>query len=236
MLARIHSAATLGIDARVLDVEVDVSSGLPAFSIVGLPDASVREARERVRSALRNSGFPMPSGKVTVNLAPAGFRKVGASLDLPVAVAFLKIAGLEPADGARRVFVGELGLDGQVRPIKGALCVALAARDAGFDEIVLPAANAAEAAAVDGIRVVGVRSLSPLVDHLRGSRPIASFVSSPGRAIPETRPTSRKSGARPSPGGRSRSRRPAATTCCSSVRRGPARRCSPGGCPRSCPG
>ena len=179
MLARIHSAATLGIDARVLDVEVDVSSGLPAFSIVGLPDASVREARERVRSALRNSGFPMPSGKVTVNLAPAGFRKVGASLDLPVAVAFLKIAGLEPADGARRVFVGELGLDGQVRPIKGALCVALAARDAGFDEIVLPAANAAEAAAVDGIRVVGVRSLSPLVDHLRGSRPIASFVSSP---------------------------------------------------------
>ena len=179
MLARIHSAATLGIDARVLDVEVDVSSGLPAFSIVGLPDASVREARERVRSALRNSGFPMPSGKVTVNLAPAGFRKVGASLDLPVAVAFLKIAGLEPADGARRVFVGELGLDGQVRPIKGALCVALAARDAGFDEIVLPAANAAEAAAVDGIRVVGVRSLSSLVDHLRGSRPIASFVSSP---------------------------------------------------------
>ena len=77
MLARIHSAATMGIEARVLDVEVDVSSGLPAFSIVGLPDASVREARERVRSALRNSGFPMPSGRVTVNLAPAGFRKVG---------------------------------------------------------------------------------------------------------------------------------------------------------------
>ncbi len=188
MLARIHSAATFGIDARVLDVEVDVSSGLPAFSIVGLPDASVREARERVRSALRNSGFPMPSGKVTVNLAPAGFRKVGASLDLPVAVAFLKIAGLEPADQARRVFVGELGLDGQVRPIKGALCVALAARDAGFDEVVLPAANAAEAAAVDGIRVVGVRSLTPLVDHLRGSRPIASFVLSARPSPPGSRP------------------------------------------------
>lgn len=169
-------------------MEVDVSSGLPAFSIVGLPDASVREARERVRSALCNSGFPMPSGRVTVNLAPAGFRKVGASLDLPVAVAFLKIAGLEAPDGVRRVFVGELGLDGQVRPIKGALCVALAARDAGFDEVVLPAANAAEAAAVDGIRVVGIRSLSPLVDHLRGSQPIASFVPSVRPSPPGNRP------------------------------------------------
>jgi magnesium chelatase family protein len=176
MLARVHSAATLGIDARVLDVEVDVSSGLPSFAIVGLPDPSVREARERVRSALRNTGYPMPSGKVTVNLAPAGFRKFGAALDLPVAVAFLKIAGLEAADAGRRVFVGELGLDGQVRPIRGALCVALAARDEMFDELVLPEANAAEAAAVDRIRVIAVRSLASLVDHLRGSRPIPPFV------------------------------------------------------------
>ena len=188
MLARVHSAATFGIDARVLDVEVDVSSGLPSFTIVGLPDPSVREARERVRSALRNSGFPMPSGRVTVNLAPAGFRKFGASLDLPVAVAFLKIAGLEPADAARRLFVGELGLDGQVRPIKGALCVALAAKDEGFDEVVLPAANAAEAAAVDRIRVVAVRSLARLVDHLRGSRPIPPFVPSPRTSAPGNRP------------------------------------------------
>ena len=179
MLARVHSAATFGIEARVLDVEVDVSSGLPSFTIVGLPDPSVREARERVRSALRNSGFPIPPGAVTVNLAPAGFRKFGASLDLPVAVAFLKIAGLEPVDDARRVFVGELGLDGSVRPIRGTLCLALAARDEGFAEIALPAANAAEAAAVDGIRVVAVRSLAALVDHLRGSRPIPPSVSPP---------------------------------------------------------
>ncbi len=179
MLARVHSAATFGIEARVLDVEVDVSSGLPSFTIVGLPDPSVREARERVRSALRNSGFPIPPGAVTVNLAPAGFRKFGASLDLPVAVAFLKIAGLEPADAVRRVFVGELGLDGQVRPIRGTLCLAIAARDEGFAEIALPAANAAEAAAVDGIRVVAVRSLAALVDHLRGSRPIPPSVSPP---------------------------------------------------------
>ncbi|HEX9303801.1 MAG TPA: YifB family Mg chelatase-like AAA ATPase [Thermoanaerobaculia bacterium] len=184
MLARVHSAASFGIEARVLDVEVDVSSGLPSFTIVGLPDPSVREARERVRSALRNSGFPIPPGAVTVNLAPAGFRKFGASLDLPVAVAFLKLAGLEPADNARRVFVGELGLDGSVRPIRGTLCLALAAREEGFAEIALPAANAAEAAAVDGIRVVAVRSLAALVDHLRGSRPIPPFVSPPRAKTP----------------------------------------------------
>jgi magnesium chelatase family protein len=175
VLARVHSAATFGIEARVLDVEVDVSFGLPHFTMVGLPDPSVREARERVKSALRNSGFSMPSGAVTVNLAPAGFRKFGAALDLPVAVAFLTIAGLEVAESRRRIFVGELGLDGQVRPVRGALCIALAAEEDGFEEIVLPAANAAEVAALDRIRVIPVRSLAATVDHLRGSKPIPPF-------------------------------------------------------------
>ena len=123
MLARIHSAATLGLESRVLDVEVDASHGLPRFTIVGLPDATVREARERVRSALRNGGFPLPAGAVTVNLAPADFRKCGAALDLPVAVGLLWLCGVRPAAPARRVFVGELGLDGQVRAIRGALCM-----------------------------------------------------------------------------------------------------------------
>ena len=168
MLARVHSAVTTGIDARVLDVEVDVSGGVPAFRIVGLPDPSVREARERVRSALRNAGFPTPLGAVTVNLAPAGFRKLGASLDLPVAIAMLEIAGVRPADRKRRVFIGELGLDGQVRPVRGALCLTLAARDGGFDEIVLPAGNGVEAGAVDGIRVVPVASLAAAIDHVLG--------------------------------------------------------------------
>jgi magnesium chelatase family protein len=179
MLARVHSAVTSGIDARVLDVEVDVSGGLPAFRIVGLPDPSVREARERVRSALRNAGFPLPSGAVTVNLAPAGFRKLGASLDLPVALALLEIAGVRPTDGRRRVFVGELGLDGQVRPVRGALCLALAARAAGFEEIVLPAENGAEASAVDGIRVIAARSLAAVVDHIAGRLPLAPSVPGP---------------------------------------------------------
>jgi magnesium chelatase family protein len=175
MLARVHSAALTGIDARVLDVEVDLSEGLPCFNIVGLPDTSVREARERVRSALRNGNFPRLEGAVTVNLAPADLRKVGASLDLPVAVGVLHLCGLVPGSNARRLFVGELGLNGQVRPVRGALCLALAARDAGFDEIVLPSVNAAEAAAVEGIAVIPVASLTAAIGHVKGDFPIAPY-------------------------------------------------------------
>lgn len=182
MLARVHSAATLGLEARVLDVEVDASDGLPRFTIVGLPDASVREARERVRAALKNGGFPFPGGAVTVNLAPADFRKCGAALDFPVAVGLLWHAGVRPVSRVRRVFVGELGLGGEVRPMRGALCLALAARDAGFEEIVLPASCALEAAAVDGIRVVPVAHLSEAVEHLLGTRPVPPLESPHGAA------------------------------------------------------
>lgn len=180
MLARIHSAATLGLEARVLDVEVDAAFGMPRFTIVGLPDASVREARERVRSALKNGGFPLPEGTVTVNLAPADFRKCGAALDLPVALGLLWLCGVRAPGGPSRVFVGELGLGGEVRPVRGALCLALAARDAGFAEIVLPAENAAEAAAIAGIRVIPVGHLSETVAHVLGTEPI-----SPARALLE---------------------------------------------------
>ncbi len=171
MLVRVHSAATFGIEAHVLDVELDVSRGLPSFTIVGLPDAGVREARERVRSALRNSGYAPVGGAITVNLAPATLRKAGAAIDLPIAVAFLLVAGLIPSTEKRRIYVGELGLDGEVRPIHGALCLALAARDARFEELILPAANAPEASAVEGIRTVGVRSLAATVAHLLGEPP-----------------------------------------------------------------
>ncbi len=184
MLALVHSAASFGIDARVLDVEVDVSEGLPCFTIVGLPDASVKEARERVRSALRNSGFPYTSRAVTVNLAPADFRKVGALLDLPVAIGLLLIDGLRVDASHRRMFVGELGLTGEVRPVRGALCLASAARDAGFEEMILPSDNAAEAAAVDGLRVIPVRSLTGAVGHLTGQRPIEALRSVPGPVAP----------------------------------------------------
>jgi magnesium chelatase family protein len=170
MLARVHSAALYGIDARVLDVEVDAGGGLPSFTIVGLPDASVREARERVRAALRNGGFPFPAGAITVNLAPAEWRKGGASLDLAVAVALCQIAGLVPRQARRRLFLGELGLSGETRPVRGALSLALAAREAGFEEIVVPAGNAGEAACVEGLAVVAVATLPEAVAHLSGAR------------------------------------------------------------------
>src|SRR5262245_23317446 len=184
MLTRVHSAATLGLEARVLDIEVDASGGLPRFTIVGLPDPAVREARERVRSALKNSGFPFPSGAVTVNLAPADFRKSGAALDLPVALGLAALGGTAATATAtsRRVIVGELGLGGEVRPVRGALCLALAARDAGFSEIVLPAASAREAAAVEGVRVIPVPHLSDAAAHLFGRRPIAPLSASSGPA------------------------------------------------------
>src|SRR5260370_1786604 len=118
MLARVHSAAVSGIDARVLDVEVDVSDGLPCFTIVGLPDTTVKEARARVRSALRNSGFPFASRAITVNLAPADFRKVGAALDLPVAIGLLLVDGLAVPTPRRRLFIGDLGLTGQPRCLR----------------------------------------------------------------------------------------------------------------------
>jgi magnesium chelatase family protein len=173
MLARVHSAALNGIDARVLEVEVDVGNGLPSFTIVGLPDASVKEARERVRSALKNSGFPFPVGSITVNLAPAEWRKVGAALDLPVAAALLSIGGLKPRDRRKRMFIGELGLSGQVRPVRGALSLALAAKEAGFEELILPAENSSEAAAVEELAVVPVHSISEVVAYLSGAKSIA---------------------------------------------------------------
>jgi magnesium chelatase family protein len=184
MLARVHSAATLGLDARVLDIEVDASDGFPRFTIVGLPDAAVREARERVRSALKNSGFAFPSGAVTVNLAPADFRKSGAALDLPLALGLAALGGSAAIPTARRVIVGELGLGGEVRPVRGALCLALAARDAGFPEIVLPAASAREASAVDRIRVIPVRHLSDAASHLFGGRDLAPLRPELGGSAP----------------------------------------------------
>ncbi len=146
MLARVHSAATLGLEARVLDIEVDASDGLPRFTIVGLPDAGVREARDRVRSALRNAGFPVPVRGRSPSTSP---RRTFASAAPPStcrsALGLLGSAASRPGRPAARVFVGELGLGGQVRAVRGALCLALAARDAGFQQIVLPAASAPEA-------------------------------------------------------------------------------------------
>ena len=158
-----------GISARPVRVEVDVHKGLPGFAIVGLPDAAVREARERVRAALVNCGFEFPLHRIVVNLAPASLRKGGPGMDLAIAAALLAASGqLEWERMARVALAGELALDGATRPVNGALAIAEAAREAGAEAIVLPAENGAEAALVPGIEVVGLERLDRLVDLAAG--------------------------------------------------------------------
>ena len=168
-VCRARSLSLLGIDAVPVEVEVDVSAGLPGFSIVGLPDAAVQEARERVRVAISNSGFKFPTKKVIVNLAPANLRKEGAAFDLPIALAILAASGAVPGEWLEGSgVVGELSLDGGLRGIRGALSVAEAARRVGLPRLVLPETNAPEAAAIDGVGVFGLRTLREAVDFLGG--------------------------------------------------------------------
>jgi magnesium chelatase family protein len=173
MLARIRSAAILGIDAYPVDVEVDISSGLPSFATVGLPNGAVREGRERIGAALANSGFDLPLKRITVNLAPADIRKFGAGLDLPIAVGVLAASGQVPeADLDGLMVVGEVGLEGDLRPVRGALPMALAARTAGCRGLLVPQDNVPEAAVVEGLEVRGARSLLDVCAHLAGEHPL----------------------------------------------------------------
>ncbi len=168
MLASLRSAAVVGVEALPVVVEVDVSFGLPVFTMVGLPDASVRESRDRVRTAIRNSGFDFPGHRITVNLAPADVRKAGASYDLPIALGILTATGIIESHHVEGVvLLGELSLDGSIQPIRGVLPVAVAARREGRLAILLPRANAAEARVVDGLRVLPVDSLVGAVESLR---------------------------------------------------------------------
>ncbi|MCH6555392.1 MAG: hypothetical protein IH797_02125 [Chloroflexi bacterium] len=145
MLAKVSSCAVVGLGGEVVEVEVDISQGLPAFSIVGLPDAAVQEAKERVRSAVRNSGHDFPLKRITVNLAPADLRKEGPAYDLPIAVGILMASGQVPASDNVAVYLGELSLDGQLRHTTGVLPMVALARDHGFEAVFVPAGDAAEA-------------------------------------------------------------------------------------------
>jgi magnesium chelatase family protein len=167
MLARLRTAAVFGVEACQVEVEVDVSFGMPRFTMVGLPDASVRESRDRVRSAIRNSGFRFPSHRITVNLAPADVRKAGAAFDLPIALGILAAEGvIERTDTNTLLFLGELSLDGSIHPARGVLPIAAAARRAGIEALLLPADNASEAAIVGGLNVYPVASLTEAVRAL----------------------------------------------------------------------
>src|SRR5947199_2898118 len=165
MLASVATFAIEGIDSKEVCVEVDVRRGLPAVTLVGLPDTAIREARERVRAATRNSGLEFPMQRITANLAPAHIRKTGASFDLALAVAMLCASGQIPRDwfGSAAVW-GELSLGGTLRPMRGAMAVAAGAKRAGYERLLVPAENASEAALVDGVEILGVPSLRVLVD------------------------------------------------------------------------
>ena len=175
MLARISSAALLGIDAYPVDVEVDISPGMPCFSTVGLPHGAVKEGRERVSAALANAGFEYPLRRITVNLAPADVRKDGSAFDLPIALGVLIASGqLVPAADRLPLVVGEVGLEGDLRPVRGALSMALAAREAGVAALLLPVANVPEASVVDGLDVCGATTLLDACGHLSGAAPLAA--------------------------------------------------------------
>ena len=169
VLAQVLSAALRGVDAALVRVEVDVTAGLPAFTTVGLPDSAVRESRERVRTAIRNAGFAFPADRITVNLAPAGLRKEGASFDLPIALGILAATG-SLSEGAVGPFVvvGELALDGRIRSVRGTLAVGLACRRRGIGTLLVPHENRGEAAAVEGLRVLPASTLGDAVALLNG--------------------------------------------------------------------
>jgi magnesium chelatase family protein len=167
LLATVSTCALVGVEAHTVHVEADVSPGLPHTQIVGLPDASVRESKERVQAALRNSGYALPPARITLNLAPAELPKEGSGFDLPIALALLAAVGHVDAKSlAGLVFVGELSLDGTLRPVRGVLVAALAARDRGAKGIVVPEANRAEALSVDGLRVGAAATLREVAERV----------------------------------------------------------------------
>lgn len=176
MHAKIFSATTIGITAHLVEVEVDISFGLVSFAIVGLPDTAIKESSKRIQTALKNSGVRLPAKKITVNLAPADLKKVGTLFDLPIAIGIMVAHGtltLQPEMINETLIMGELSLDGAIRPIKGALAIACDAHRLGKKRLIVPAANAAEAALVAGIEVIGVSHITELVAYLRGEHTIA---------------------------------------------------------------
>ena len=168
MISKIHSAIPYGFGGKVVEVEGDMNRGLPAFNIVGMANKTINEAKERVRSAITNSEFSFPDRKVTISLAPADLAKDGAYLDLPIALSVLLLSGqLIKSDVEDKLFVGELSLNGELRPVRGIINIVEAARDAGIHEVYLPTQNLAQAALVDGVQLYGVDSLINLYLHLK---------------------------------------------------------------------
>jgi magnesium chelatase family protein len=174
MLAKVNSAALYGIDALRVEVEIDISAGLPQLATVGLPEGAVRESKDRIRAALKNCGYSFPAKKITINLAPADIKKEGSAYDLPMAIGILAAEGLVQKERLQQYFLlGELSLDGEIKPIRGALPIAVAAQKEGLKGIIVPEANSREAAVIGDIDVLGVRQLAEVVGFMNGERELA---------------------------------------------------------------
>ena len=173
MLARVKSGALLGVDAYIVEVEVDLAPGLPAFTTVGLPETAVKESKDRVKAAVKNSGYKFPGNRVTINLAPADIRKEGTGFDLPAAVGILTAQGFIPPEAPENYLLyGELSLDGRLKPTRGVLSIALATRKGNL-ALIIPKANAKEAGVVQGIDIYPAEHLSQVVEFLNGREPLA---------------------------------------------------------------
>ncbi len=178
MIAKTYTCSLLGIDAVLVEVEVDLANGLPTFSTVGLPDNIVKESKDRVKAAIQNSGYPFPFERITVNLAPAALKKEGAGFDLPIAVGILAALGIVNAQkAAKMIFCGELALDGRVKPVIGCLPMAIRARESSYGDLVLPAQNAREAAVLDAVSVRPANHLCEVVEYLNGRSDLPVFKS-----------------------------------------------------------
>lgn len=172
MVSKLYSIGVFGIETFTVEVEADISVGIPAFDIVGLPDTAVKESRGRVKSAAKNCGLSFPVSRVTVNLAPADIKKEGAIYDLPVLMSVLSAAGQIPLNLEDTVFIGELSLTGELRPVRGLLAMAIHAKNCGFKRFFVPAGNIAEASAVSGIDIIPINDLTELMEVLSGKKDI----------------------------------------------------------------
>ncbi len=172
MFSKVNSVGLFGLNSYMLEIEADVSGGLPCFDVVGLPDTAVKESRDRVRAAIKNCGYTFPTGRITVNLAPADKKKEGAVYDLPILISILMASKQLEVSVDDSAFLGEVSLDGQVRHINGVLAMVITAKENGIKNIYIPFDNANEGAAVDGINVYGVKNAKELIDHLTGFTPL----------------------------------------------------------------
>ena len=175
MLAKVKTAAVVGLEGHLIDVEVDISSGLPAMTIVGLPDTAVQEAKERVRAAIRHSGVTFPMKRIVVNLAPADLKKAGPAYDLPIAVGILLSSEQVNTDASQTIFLGELSLDGSLRHTNGVLPMVAVAHKEGITTVIVPEADAREASLIEGAKIIPVASLAQLISYLRGEIPAPEY-------------------------------------------------------------